>query len=186
VLRQRTWGKMTVLLLLSIFLIGVGVPLLAFASIGFIMPRRVAVATANATIPAPVEWVFDLVAVDRRQAFRSDLKDVEVVSDTRWTERANDSPPVSYQVIRQVSNEVFEAVFQGKGFTGRWLVRFSAAGDDATTLVIYEELQVSHPLLRPIVRLAYPLQAAVDRFVADVRDAADRGGGARVSQGLKG
>jgi hypothetical protein len=65
-------------------------------------------------------------------------------------------------------------------------VRFSAAGDDATTLVIYEELQVSHPLLRPIVWLAYPLQAAVDRFVADVRDAADRWGGARVNQGLKG
>jgi hypothetical protein len=173
-------------LLLSIFLVGAGVPLLAYVSIGFIMPRRVAVATANATIPAPVEWVFDLVAVDRRQAFRSDLKDVEIASDTRWTERANDSPPVRYEVIRQVSNEVFEAVFQGKGFTGRWLVRFSAAGDDATTLVIYEELQVSHPLLRPIVWLAYPLQAAVDRFVADVRDAADRWGGARVSQGLKG
>jgi hypothetical protein len=40
-----------------------------------------------------------------------------------------------------------------------------------TTIYIYEEVQVRFALLRPIIKVAYPLQNAVDRFVADLLDA---------------
>ncbi len=146
---------------------------IAYGIAGAVMPRRVAVATSTATIPAPIDRLFAVIAVDRRQSFRSDLKGVEILSDTRWRELANDSPPVEYEQVRRVSNSLFEADFRGRGFCGRWLVRFTAADDAATTIYIYEELVVKHFLLRPIVRASYPLQDAVDRFVADLRDAAD-------------
>jgi hypothetical protein len=42
-----------------------------------------------------------------------------------------------------------------------------------TTIYIYEEVQVRHALLRPIVKATYPLQDAVNRFVADLLDASD-------------
>jgi hypothetical protein len=130
-------------------------------------------ATATATIPAPVDRLFAAIAVDRRQSFRRDIEGVEVLSDTRWRERANDSPPVEYEQVRRVPNSLFEAHFRGRGCCGRRLVRFARTGDDATTIDIQVEVMVKHFLLRPIGRASYPLQAAVDRFVADLRDAAD-------------
>ncbi len=151
----------------------VAVSAFAYCIASAVMPRRVAVATATATIPAPIDRLFAVIAVDRRQSFRSDLKGVEILSDTRWRELANDSPPVDYEQVRRVSNSLFEADFRGRGFRGRWLVRFKRIGEAATTIDIYEELVVKHFLLRPIVRASYPLQDAVDRFVADLRDAAD-------------
>lgn len=151
----------------------VAVPAIAYGIAGAVMPRRVAVATSTATIPAPIDQLFAVIAEDRRQSFRSDLKGVEVLSDTRWRELANDSPPVEYEQIRRVPNSLFEADFRGRGFRGRWLVRFTPAGDAVTTIDIYEEVVVKHFLLRPIVRASYPLQDAVNRFVADLRDAAD-------------
>ncbi len=149
--------------------------LTAYGLVSAVMPKRVAVATATATIPAPVDRLFAAVAVDRHQAFRSDLDGVEVISDTRWREVALDSPPVEYQQIRRIPNELFEAHFQGRGFSGRWLVRFERAGEQASKLSVYEELLVRHFFLRPIVRASYPLQAAVDRFIADVHDAVASG-----------
>ena len=147
----------------------------AYGLLSAVTPERVAVATATATIPTPIDQLFDALAVDREQAFRSDLERVEVISETRWRELATDSPAVEYEQVRRIPNELFEARFRGRGFRGRWLVRFEPAGERATKLAVYEELLVKHVLLRPVVRASYPLQAAVDRFMADVHDAAVRG-----------
>lgn len=146
-------------------------PVLGYVIASFVMPARVAVATTTINVVAPIDWLFHIIAVDRRQAFRSDLRDVEVLSSTRWRELTNDSPPVDYEEVRSVANQVFEAHFHGSGFRGRWLVRFSMVTVTTTTMYIYEEVQVRFALLRPIIKLAYPLQNAVDRFVADLLDA---------------
>ena len=151
----------------------IAIPSLYYLVLGFVTPSRVAVATATVTIEAPIEWLFHMIAIDRRQAFRSDLKDVIVTSNKRWRELAFDSPPVDYEEVRSVTNHLFEAHFKGFGFRGTWLVRFTKDTDKVTTLFIYEEIQVKQPLLRPIVKLIYPLQDAVNRFVADLFDAID-------------
>jgi hypothetical protein len=148
-------------------------PVLVYVIASAVMPARIAVATATIDVAAPVEWLFKVIAEDRRQTFRSDLSDVKVLSRTRWRELANDSPPVDYEEVRSVANHLFEAHFHGLGFTGRWLVRFSMITDTTTTIYIYEEVRVKNALLRPIIRATYPLQNAVDRFVADLLDASD-------------
>ena len=150
------------------------IPILYYCILSLVTPSRVAVATATINIEASIDWLFQVIAIDRRQAFRSDLKDVIVTSNKRWRELAYDSPPVDYEEVRSVVNHLFEAHFNGFGFRGIWLVRFATATDKTTTLYIYEEVQVRQPLLRPIVKITYPLQDAVNRFVADLLDAVDK------------
>ncbi len=96
----------------------IAIPSLYYLVLSFVMPSRVAVATATVTIEAPIEWLFHMIAIDRRQAFRSDLKDVIVTSNKRWRELAFDSPPVDYEEVRSVTNHLFEAHFKGFGFRG--------------------------------------------------------------------
>lgn len=151
----------------------IAIPTLFYFTLSLITPTRVAVATATINIEASIDWLFQVIAVDRRQAFRSDLKNVIVISNKRWRELAYDSPPVDYEEVRSVANHLFEAHFKGFGFRGVWLVRFSKVTNQMTTIYIYEEVQVRHPLLRPIVKITYPLQDAVNRFVADLLDASD-------------
>ncbi|MFN7793263.1 MAG: hypothetical protein ACK5NM_12010, partial [Cyclobacteriaceae bacterium] len=74
---------------------------------------------------------------------------------------------------RSVANHLFEAHLHGSGFRGRWLVRFSKVAETSTAIYVYEEVEVRNALLRPIIRANYPLQNAVDRFVADLLDASD-------------
>ncbi|MCA6516196.1 MAG: hypothetical protein IM577_11455 [Chitinophagaceae bacterium] len=149
------------------------IPILLYVFLSVLMSPRVAVATVTLNIEAPVDWLFQIIAVDRRQTFRSDLKDVVISSKKCWSEIANDSPQVDYEEIRSIPNHLFEAHFHGYGFRGIWLVRFSKVTNNITNLYIYEEVQVKQPLLRPIIKLTYPLQAAVDRFIADLLDAID-------------
>jgi hypothetical protein len=148
-------------------------PILIYVIASFVIPARVAVATTTIHVAAPIDWLFHVIAVDRRQSFRSDLRDVKVISSTRWRELANDSPPVDYEEVRSVTNHLFEAHFHGLGFKGRWLVRFSMITATSTMIYVYEEVQVRNALLRPIIRATYPLQNAVDRFVADLLDTTD-------------
>jgi hypothetical protein len=148
-------------------------PVLGYVIASFVMPARIAVATATISIAAPIDWLFHVIAVDRRQSFRSDLREVEVLSSTRWRELTKDSPPVNYVEVRSVANHLFEAHFQGPGFRGRWLVRFSIVTETSTTIYVYEEVEVRNALLRPIIRANYPLQNAVDRFIADLLNASD-------------
>jgi hypothetical protein len=148
-------------------------PVLGYVIASFVMPARIAVATTTITIAAPIDWLFHVIAVDRRQSFRSDLRDVEVLSSTCWRELTKDSPPVKYLEVRSVANHLFEAHFHGSGFRGRWLVRFSKVAETSTAIYVYEEVEVRNALLRPIIRANYPLQNAVDRFVADLLDASD-------------
>ena len=151
----------------------IAIPALVYFILSLVTPSRIAVATTTINIEASIDWLFQVIAVDRRQAFRNDLKNVIVFSSKSWRELAYDSPPVDYEEIRSVANHLFEAHFHGYGFRGIWLVRFSKVTNNITNLYIYEEVQVKQPLLRPIIKLTYPLQAAVDRFIADLLDAID-------------
>lgn len=120
----------------------IAIPALVYFILSLVTPSRIAVATTTINIEASIDWLFQVIAVDRRQAFRNDLKNVIVFSSKSWRELAYDSPPVDYEEIRSVANHLFEAHFKGFGFRGIWLIRFFKVTNKMTTIYIYEEVQV--------------------------------------------
>ena len=160
--RAQAKGKAVVVVLFSVVLVAIG----ALGILGSLLDRVQRV-EAEVRLPAGVADVWGRVAVDRTQAWRSDLARVEVIDDQRWIEHPRSGPPVRFAAVRVEAPRRFVVAFEGSGFRGTWDGSFvEEAG--ATVLRFSEEVDVENPFMRVVARLFFGPDRAMARYRADL------------------
>ena len=159
------------MLRIAILVLGVlGAVILAVVAFGYALPVA-HVATAQATVAAPPERVFALLAdVEAFPKWRSDVKEVEIVARAplQWREKGRDT--ITFEIVEQVPPRRLVTRIADKTlpFGGTWTFDLAPSGP-ATDLTITENGEVYNPLFRVMSRYVFGHTATIERYLADLR-----------------
>jgi hypothetical protein len=77
----------------------IAIPALVYFILSLVTPSRIAVATTTINIEASIDWLFQVIAVDRRQAFRNDLENLLMTHHQSTTKRSARLPIIYSRLI---------------------------------------------------------------------------------------
>ena len=142
--------------------------------VGWTLPthHRVQAARAYRTTPGVL---FALISDVRAfPAWRTDVKNVEVLSDAtgrlRWRETTKDGPPITYvaEESRPPERLVSRIADTNLPFGGSWTYELTSGTADQTVLTITEDGDVYNPIFRFASRFVMGQTATIDRYLADI------------------
>jgi len=136
------------------FVTALSVAMFVFGGVGLVGSAlsRTQRAEAELRVRAARERVWQRVAGDRTQPWRTDLARVEVVDARHWTEFPRHGPPLRFASVVERAPEHFEVRFEGGGVVGRWEGRLEEASG-TTSLRCVEEIEIDNPFFRVLARL---------------------------------
>ena len=99
-----------------------------------------------------VEKAFELVAtVEKQMEWRTDLKEVEVISPRQFIEHTKDGYSTYYTVTKMGYNQYWQRTFENENLEGFSLYTFIPKGNK-TQFVMTEKARTSKLLMKPYVR----------------------------------
>jgi uncharacterized protein YndB with AHSA1/START domain len=155
---------------------GAGAAAVGAIAWGLSLPAETS-AARTATIAAPPEKVFALVATPEGQtAWRGDVAAVTVEDGgRRWTETTRGGVDIGFEEVAREPGVFYALRFRSaQGFSGSWEGRF-AADPGGTALTVVETVRTEGLIPRMMARLFAPPDAHVDRYLADLKRAAEGG-----------
>ena len=120
---------------------------------------------------APPHKVYGAVADIKGQVhWRSDLKQVIWLEDSTWTEVPKRGTPITFKATTQAASQVFVmTIVAPQGLQGTWTGTFVATETGGTRLSFQEVISIDAPLGRLVSYVFFDLNAAMDRYVADLK-----------------
>lgn len=124
----------------------------------------------TAQFKASPESVFETVTnVQQQTSWRSDLKDIQLLSPDKWTEIPKRGNPITFQVLSKIQNERFEiAIVETSGFHGQWIGTFEKSVQ-GTKVEFKEVITVPNPFFRVISALFFDLDKTMELYMANLR-----------------
>ena len=130
-----------------------------------------AVSSISAVLPASVDRVWSVVTDLTDCAWRSDLREIRVLSGRRFVEYTTEGYPTTFTVTEELPCRLWAFDMENDRMQGHWTGVFTPRGDE-TEITFTEEVRAKAVWLRPFVRRYLRKQQA--RYVADLRRALTR------------
>ena len=155
-----------------------GAIVLIVVVVGWSLPVK-HTATGEATFKSSPESLYQVITdVDRFPQWRSTVKSVERLPDSagkkRFREVGSDGT-ILYEVDSAVPNQrlITKIADRSLAFGGSWTHELIPRGD-STTLRITEDGEVYNPIFRFVSRFVFGHTATIEKYLADVRQEAEK------------
>lgn len=127
-----------------------------------------AVSHVNVTLAAPIEKVWETVTNLDAYAWRSDLREVRVISQTQFIEYSKDGFATTFTVTCTEPYRRWEFDLENKNMKGHWVGLFQPNGAQ-TEITFTEDVTAKKVLMKPFVKPFLKKQQA--QYVADLKKA---------------
>ena len=130
--------------------------------------------TIKVTIPCDIHKVWETVsAVERYQAWRSDVGKTEVTDEKQFIEYTPNGYPTTYTITKMEPHKRWELDVENSHTTGHWTIVFESQGSetqiDFTASVTAKQLS-TRPVGKSVFEQTY-LKKAQTQFAADLEKA---------------
>lgn len=127
-----------------------------------------AVVSAKAIFPCEIEKAWDTVTSLTNYAWRTDIRKIEVISDTQFVEYTNEGYATTFTVTLSEPYSRWEFDMENENMKGHWTGVFTRAGGQ-TQVDLTEDVSAKKTLMRPFVKAYLKKQQA--SYIADLRKA---------------
>ncbi|MBR0092579.1 MAG: SRPBCC family protein [Lachnospiraceae bacterium] len=130
-------------------------------------------ATSNkkATIKAKLQDVWDVVTSLENYQWRSEIKEIEVISERQFAEITKDGYKTTFTVTRTEPCKCWEFDMENENIQGHWTGLFCEKGD-VTEIDFTEVVTAKKLIMKPFVK-GY-LKKQQERYISDLRIAVER------------
>lgn len=139
-----------------------------------------AISGIRVTLPCDLNKVWEMVTSPIAYGWRSDLDQIEVLSDTQFVEHTKDGFATTFTTTALEPFRLWEFDLENGNITGHWRGLFSEE-DGQTQLVLVESVTAKKIWMRPFVKAYLKRQQA--RYIADLKRALDISGGKQHEHG---
>lgn len=127
-----------------------------------------AISGIRVTLPCELNKVWETVTSLTAYGWRSDIAQIQVLSDTQFVEYAKDGFATTFTTTALEPYRRWEFDLENGNITGHWSGLFSQA-DGQTQLVLVESATAKRFWMRPFVKTYLKRQQA--RYIADLKRA---------------
>ena len=130
-------------------------------------------ATSNikTTVKAKLQDVWDVVTSLENYQWRSDIKEIVVISEKKFIETTKDGYTTAFTVTRTEPYACWEFDMENENIQGHWKGLFYAKGDE-TEIDFTEIVTAKKLIMKPFVK-GY-LKKQQERYVLDLKKAVER------------
>lgn len=130
-----------------------------------------AISNTKTTVKAKLQDVWDVVTSLENYQWRSDIKEIVVISEKKFIETTKDGYTTVFTVTRTEPYACWEFDMENENIQGHWKGLFYAKGDE-TEIDFTEIVTAKNLIMKPFVK-GY-LKKQQERYVLDLKKAVER------------
>ncbi len=153
-------------------LIGIVAFILIIFVIGLLLPKERVVSKQTIYNAAP-EVVFNIVTNNADWQYRSDLKDLKIVSTDGnkqvWDEYSKDGQVIRFSTLQFIPYTYYSFSMESKMFYGHWTSTYEETADGKTLYTATEYITMRNPLTRLLNYLFFDIGKYMEGQQNDIR-----------------